>query len=179
MERKLNIQNIVHQPENWQEFYAIIEIVAGDSVKYESNKDYGILEIDRFLSTSMIYPCNYGFVPSTLADDGDPLDVILFTPYKIVPNCLVKVRPIGILNMEDEAGNDIKVLTVPVSKVTSYYDNVASFNDLSQLLLDQISHFFTRYKDLEKNKWVKVHDFKGLEDFSDIFANAVNNYFKK
>lgn len=136
----------------------IIEIpVGGEPVKYEVDKDSGALFVDRFLHTAMYYPCNYGFVPHTLADDGDPVDVLIAARTPVIPGCVVRARPIGALILEDEAGMDEKILCVPVDDLHPYYAEIDSYRALPKILLDQISHFFQHYKDLEPNKWVKVH----------------------
>lgn len=136
---------------------AIVEVPLGaPPVKYEMDKESGAIFVDRFLHTSMQYPLNYGFVPHTLSNDGDPVDVLIANNLPIIPGAVVRVRPIGMLVMEDEAGEDEKVLTVPVDKLHPYYSNVSSYRGLPQILLDQIAHFFAHYKDLEAEKWVKI-----------------------
>ena len=136
---------------------AIIEIPTDcGAVKYEVDKDSGLLMVDRFMPSSMRYPCNYGYVPSTLADDGDPVDVLVLTPHPIIAGSLVRVRPIGILEMTDEAGKDSKVLAVPIEKACRQMADIKSLKEVSSLLLDSLVHFFEHYKDLEPNKWVKV-----------------------
>jgi inorganic pyrophosphatase len=135
----------------------IIEVpIGGEPIKYELDKASGTLVVDRFLYTSMRYPGNYGFVPHTLSDDGDPVDVICINTRAIVPGAVINCRPIGVLLMEDEAGHDEKILAVPSHKLTKRYDGVQNYSDLPQITLDQIKHFFEHYKDLEPGKWVKV-----------------------
>lgn len=142
----------------------IIEIPANaDPVKYEVDKDSGAMLVDRFMFTAMHYPCNYGYIPDTLCGDGDPADVLVITPFPLITGSVVRCRPIGVLEMTDEAGEDAKLLAVPVSKLTAMYDNVQGPDDLPPMLLEQISHFFEHYKDLEKGKWVKVTGWKGVE----------------
>jgi inorganic pyrophosphatase len=144
------------------DFNAIIEIPAeGGQIKYEFNKETGMIAVDRFMATSMRYPCNYGFVPSTLAQDGDPADVLVITPYPVVPGCLMRVRPVAVLNMADEAGEDSKILAVPLVKACPQLAGIQSLADVPSLLLKSIVHFFEHYKDLESGKWVKV---SGWED---------------
>lgn len=144
------------------DFNAIIEIPAeGGQVKYEFDKEAGLIAVDRFMPTSMRYPCNYGFVPSTLALDGDPADVLVMTPCPVVPGSLLRVRPIGLLTMADENGEDSKILAVPIVKACAQFANIESLKDVSPILLKTIAHFFEHYKDLEPGKWVKV---KGWED---------------
>ncbi len=135
----------------------IIEIpMHGDPIKYEVDKETGAMFVDRFMSTAMHYPCNYGYVPNTLSEDGDPVDVLVVTPVALITGVVVRCRPVGMLKMTDEAGIDAKIIAVPVDKLCSLYKDVQKAEDLSPLLLRQISHFFEHYKDLELNKWVKV-----------------------
>ncbi|MGM0525017.1 MAG: inorganic diphosphatase [Pseudomonadota bacterium] len=139
------------------EVNVVIEIPANaDPIKYEVDKDTGALWVDRFMATPMFYPCNYGFVNQTLSLDGDPVDVLVPTPYPLQAGSVIKCRPVGVLKMSDESGEDAKVIAVPVSKLTKEYDHVKDINDLPELLRAQITHFFERYKELEKGKWVKV-----------------------
>lgn len=146
------------------DFYTVIEIPANhDPIKYEIEKDYDAVFVDRFMATPMFYPANYGYVPQTLADDGDPLDVLVVTPYPVIPGSVIRSRPVGILEMSDEAGKDSKVVAVPHSKLTTLYDHVQDITDLPELLRNQIQHFFENYKDLEKGKWVKVDKWEGVE----------------
>ena len=136
---------------------ALIEIPAGAApVKYEIDKASGAMMVDRFLHTAMYYPCNYGFVPHTLSEDGDPCDIVLVAPSPVVSGCIVRCRPVGALLMEDEKGVDEKILCVPVDKLHPYYSAVKSYRDLPSILTEQIQHFFEHYKDLERGKWVKV-----------------------
>jgi inorganic pyrophosphatase len=135
----------------------IIEIPAhADPIKFEVDKDSGAVFVDRFMGTSMCYPCNYGYVPHTIAGDGDPVDVLVVTPFPLLPGVVIRCRPVGLLKMEDDGGQDAKVLAVPVSKLTTLYDKIDTFRDLNDLLLRQIVHFFEHYKDLESGKWVKI-----------------------
>jgi inorganic pyrophosphatase len=137
----------------------IIEIPqGGDPVKYEVDKESGAVFVDRFLHTAMYYPANYGFVPHTLSEDGDPLDVMVVGQVPVVPGCVVRSRPIGVLNMEDEAGPDEKIIAVPVDKLHPYYTNIRNYTDLPDILIEQIAHFFAHYKDLERGKWASVTD---------------------
>ncbi len=143
----------------------IIEIPAqGDPIKFEVDKETGAVFVDRFMGTTMRYPCNYGYVPQTIAGDGDPVDVLVVTPFPLQPGVVIRCRPVGLLKMEDESGQDAKVLAVPVSKLAPLYDSVHSADDLPELLLKQIVHFFEHYKDLEPGKWVKVLGWSGIED---------------
>ncbi|MGM0560410.1 MAG: inorganic diphosphatase [Pseudomonadota bacterium] len=135
----------------------LIEVPIGSSpVKYELDKDSGALFVDRFLHTAMHYPCNYGFIPHTLSDDGDPIDVMIVSRRPILPGAVVSARPIGVLIMEDEKGEDEKILAVPSDRLHPYYSGIRTYTELPEILLDQITHFFEHYKDLEKEKWVKV-----------------------
>jgi inorganic pyrophosphatase len=139
------------------EVNVIIEVpVGGEPIKYEMDKEAGTLVVDRFLYTSMRYPGNYGFIPHTLSNDGDPCDVLVANTRAIVPGALISVRPVGVLLMEDEAGGDEKIIAVPVSRLTQRYDKVKTYSDLPDITLHQIQHFFEHYKDLEPGKWVKV-----------------------
>lgn len=140
-----------------EEVNVIIEIPANaDPIKYEVDKDTGTIWVDRFMSTPMFYPCNYGFVNETLSLDGDPVDVLVPTPYPLAVGSVIRCRPVGVLNMTDESGEDAKVIAVPVSKLTKEYDHINDINDVPELLKAQIQHFFERYKELEKGKWVKL-----------------------
>jgi len=144
------------------DFNAIIEIPAeGGSIKYEMDKDSGLVVVDRFMPVSMHYPCNYGFVPQTLAEDGDPADVLVMTPFSLQPGVMLRARPIGLLRMTDEAGKDSKILAVPIEKACMQMAHFKDIKDVSELMLDKIVHFFENYKALEKGKWVKVD---GWED---------------
>ena len=135
----------------------IIEIpLHGDPVKYEVDKDTGAMFVDRFMATAMHYPCNYGYIPHTLCDDGDPVDVLVFSPLPLISGSVVRCRPVGMLSMEDESGEDAKIIGVPIDKLTSLYRDINNYRDLPRELLDRIAHFFEHYKDLERGKWVKV-----------------------
>ena len=147
------------------DFNVIIEIPAhADPVKYEVDKESGAIFVDRFMGTAMHYPCNYGYIPHTIAGDGDPVDVLVVTQFALPPGVVVRCRPVGMLAMTDEAGADAKVLAVPVDKLTPMYRNVESPRDLPQITLDQISHFFAHYKDLEPGKFVKINGWFGQEE---------------
>ncbi|MDR1661934.1 MAG: inorganic diphosphatase [Azoarcus sp.] len=135
----------------------IIEIPAqADPVKFEVDKESGAIFVDRFMGASMRYPLNYGYVPHTISGDGDPVDVLVVTPFPLFPGAVVRARPIGVLKMEDDGGVDAKIIAVPVSKLTPLYDKVKSVDDLPELLMKQTVHFFEHYKDLEPGKWVKI-----------------------
>jgi len=155
------------------EINVIIEIPANsDPVKYEVDKDTGALMVDRFMATAMFYPCNYGYIPNTLSEDGDPLDVLVPTPYPLINGAVIKCRPVGVLKMEDESGIDAKLIAVPVDKLSVIYTEVEQATDLPALLLQQIEHFFEHYKDLEKGKWVKV---QGWADAAEAKAEIVKS----
>lgn len=137
----------------------IVEVpVGGEPIKYELNKEAGTLFVDRFLYTPMRYPGNYGFVPHTLSDDGDPIDVLVANTRPLVPGCVIAARPIGVLVMEDEQGQDEKIVAVPSTRITRRYEKIRDFAELPEITRDQINHFFEHYKDLETGKWVKIHD---------------------
>jgi inorganic pyrophosphatase len=139
------------------EVNVVIEVaIGGEPIKYEMDKEAGTLVVDRFLYTPMRYPGNYGFIPHTLSEDGDPCDVLVANTRPIIPGAIIAVRPIGVLMMEDEAGGDEKILAVPVPKLTKRYENVHNYTDMPKITLDQIQHFFEHYKDLEPGKWVKL-----------------------
>ena len=158
----------------------VIEIAANAlPVKYEVDKYSGALMVDRLMSTAMHYPCNYGYIPQTLCGDGDPADVLVVTPIPLQPGCIVRCRPLGVLNMEDEAGEDSKIVAVPISKITRHYDKVASIDDLPEELLAKITHFFEHYKDLEKGKWVKVTGWANLEGAQTEVLDSVKRYQKE
>ncbi len=155
----------------------IIEVpVGGQPIKYEMDKEAGTLVVDRFLYTPMTYPGNYGFVPHTLSDDGDPIDVLVCNTRQLVPGCVINVRPIGVLVMEDNAGMDEKVLAVPSAHLTQRYEGVTNYSDLPDITLRQIEHFFEHYKDLEPGKWVKIGDWgdaaKARQMITDAIARA-------
>ncbi|MFT6896947.1 MAG: inorganic pyrophosphatase [Paraglaciecola sp.] len=145
-----------------EEINVIIEIPAhSDPVKYEVDKDSGTLFVDRFMATCMHYPTNYGYVPNTLCDDGDAADVLVMTPFPLLAGSVIKCRPVGVLKMTDESGTDAKILAVPVDKLTSIYRGIKDIDQVDELTRNQIEHFFSHYKDLEPNKWVKID---GWED---------------
>ena len=152
----------------------IIEVpVGGQPIKYEMDKDAGTLVVDRFLYTPMTYPGNYGFVPHTLSDDGDPIDVLVCNTRPLIPGCLINVRPIGVLIMEDNSGQDEKIIAVPGPHLTKRYENVHEFSDLPEITLQQIAHFFEHYKDLEPGKWVKIGDWRGSEEARRLIIEAI------
>ncbi len=152
----------------------IIEIPAqADPIKFEVDKDSGAVFVDRFVGTSMRYPINYGYVPHTVAGDGDPVDVLVVTPFPLLPGVVIRCRPVGVLKMEDEAGSDAKVVAVPVSKLTPLYDKVQTTADLPEVLMKQTAHFFEHYKDLEPGKWVKVMGWGTVEEAKQEILDGV------
>ncbi|MEL7488146.1 MAG: inorganic diphosphatase [Pseudomonadota bacterium] len=143
----------------------VIEVpLGGEPIKYEIDKASGAMFVDRFLYTAMRYPCNYGFIPATLAEDGDPVDVMVYGSRPLVPGSVVAARPVGVLLMEDEAGIDEKILGVPSKRLTAYYDKIADYSDLPDILMERISHFFAHYKDMEPDKWVKIVGWRGADE---------------
>jgi inorganic pyrophosphatase len=157
-----------------REVNVIIEVpVGGEPIKYEMDKEAGTLVVDRFLYTAMRYPGNYGFIPHTLSNDGDPCDVLIANTRAIVPGAVMSVRPVGVLLMEDEAGGDEKIIAVPSSKLTQRYDKIRTFSDLPEITLHQIQHFFEHYKDLEPGKWVKVLGWGDAEEAQRLIVEAI------
>jgi inorganic pyrophosphatase len=153
---------------------AIIEVGLGsDPVKYEMDKESGALFVDRFMHTAMHYPVNYGFIPHTLSEDGDPVDIMVLGTHPIMPMAVVRVRPVGVMVMEDEGGQDEKILSVPVNKLHPYYSNISNWTDVRPILIDQIQHFFEHYKDLEKGKWVKVHHWGDAEEAAALIKAGI------
>jgi len=152
----------------------IIEVpIGGEPIKYEMDKAAGTLVVDRFLHTPMRYPGNYGFVPHTLSEDGDPIDVLVANTRPIAPGAVINVRPVGVLKMQDEAGGDEKVIAVPVPKLTKRYEHVMNYTDMPEITLQQIRHFFEHYKDLEPGKWVKVLRWGGAEDAHKLILEGI------
>ena len=152
----------------------IIEVpVGGEPIKYEMDKEAGTLFVDRFLYTPMRYPGNYGFVPHTLSDDGDPIDVLVANTRPIIPGAVINVRPVGVLRMEDDGGGDEKIIAVPSAKLTQRYAQVETHTDLPRITLEQIQHFFEHYKDLEPGKWVKVLGWGDAAEARDLISAAI------
>ncbi len=158
----------------------IIEIPShSDPIKYEVDKETGAMFVDRFMGTAMHYPCNYGYIPQTLSEDGDPADVLVVTPIPVISGSVIRVRPLGILNMTDESGKDAKIIGVPIDKLSSLYSGMDSVCDLPRSLLDSISHFFDHYKDLEPGKWVKIDGWSDVEDAKREIIDSVERYRKQ
>ena len=156
---------------------AIIEVpLGGEPIKYELDKESGAMFVDRFLYTSMRYPCNYGFLPHTLSEDGDPTDILVVGQRALLPGSVIRCRPVGVLLMEDEAGIDEKIVAVPHTKLTPYYDKIKTYKDLPEVLQDSIPHFFNHYKDLEKDKWVKVLGWGTAEKAGELIMSGINAY---
>ncbi len=153
----------------------IVEVpVGGQPIKYEMDKEAGTLVVDRFLYTPMTYPGNYGFVPHTLSEDGDPIDVLICNTRELIPGCVINVRPIGVLIMEDNAGKDEKVIAVPSPHVTRRYENIHSYTALPEITLQQIQHFFEHYKDLEPGKWVKIGGWQDAETARRMIVESID-----
>ncbi|NQY83167.1 MAG: inorganic diphosphatase [Alphaproteobacteria bacterium] len=173
----MDLNNISAGTNPPQDINVIIEVSQGSNpVKYECDKKSGALLVDRFMPTAMFYPANYGFVPATLAGDDDPIDVLVISEFPIQPGAVVRARPIGVLEMEDEGGEDVKILAVPHQKLTKVYNDVQNHGDLPEIVLARIMHFFENYKALESGKWVKLRDWKGAAEAEAMITEAVRNY---
>lgn len=173
----MNLDNLPLGENVPSDINVVIEIPAhGAPVKYEVEKDSGTLMVDRFMGTAMFYPCNYGFMPHTLSDDGDAVDVLVVTPVPLISGAVIRCRPIGMLKMTDEAGEDHKMLAVPVSKLTKLYDDVQSPKDFHDDTINQITHFFEQYKALESGKWVKVESWVGVEEAHEEIMSSIERY---
>jgi inorganic pyrophosphatase len=160
-------------------FNVIIEIpMNADPIKYEVDKETGAMFVDRFMGTAMHYPCNYGYIPKTISDDGDPVDALVITPFPLYPGVVVSCRPIGVLMMDDEAGGDAKLLAVPEDRILSIYTHWQKPEDMNELRLNQIQHFFEHYKDLEKGKWVKIKGWEGPEAAKREILEGIQRYNK-
>ncbi len=175
----MNIDKISVGSNAPEQVNVIIEVpMHSNPVKYEFDKESGAIMVDRFIATSMYYPCNYGFIPNTLSDDGDPCDVLVVSDFAIISGAVIEVKPVGVLIMEDEKGMDEKIIAVPAKKLNSQYENANEISDLPHTIISQIKHFFEHYKDLEKNKWVKVKDFNDAKKAKEIINKSINNYKK-
>lgn len=158
----------------------VIEIPSHSSpIKYELDKDSGMVRVDRFLRTAMFYPCEYGFIPKTLSEDGDPVDVLVVSPFPLVPAAVIRCRPIGLLRMTDESGKDAKILAVPVDKLTTKYQHVQKVEDLGKELIEAIEHFFIHYKDLDTGKWSKVDGWEDIDSARKEILASVARYQQK
>ena len=161
----MNLDRVTSGKDAPNDINGVSEIPAySDPVKYEVDKEAGAMFVDRFMNTAMHYPCNYGYVPHTLSKDGDPVDVLVVTPVPLIPGSVIRCRPVGVLKMTDESGDDAKVLAVPIDKLCRIYRNVKEIDDVSPALLDQVAHFFEHYKDLDEGKWVRVQGWAGAEE---------------
>ncbi len=174
----MQVKNIVPGKNPPEDIYVVIEIPQHSNIKYELDKESGAIFVDRVLFTPMAYPFNYGFIPNTLDLDGDPLDVLVITTWAAVPGSVIRVRPIGMLDFEDESGGDAKVLAVPHEKIDPTFKDVKDYRDLPQIYLDRIKHFFEHYKDLEPGKWVKAKEWYGLEETYKRITEAIERYSK-
>ncbi len=176
----MNLDRVTSGSDLPNEINVIIEIPShSDPVKYEVDKQTGAMFVDRFMNTAMHYPCNYGYVPHTLSQDGDPVDVLVVTPTPLISGSVIRCRPVGLLKMTDESGDDAKVLAVPIDKLCRLYRKVRDIDDMSPALLEQIAHFFEHYKDLDEGKWVRVEGWLGIDaarkeimDSVDLYQNA-------
>ena len=156
------------------DFNVIIEVpLGGEPIKYELDKASGALFVDRFLYTPMRYPGNYGFIPHTLCGDGDPLDVLIMNSRPVVPGCVVRCRPFGVLVMEDDGGMDEKILAVPAHKLTAMYDKINDLGDMQDIQVERVKHFFTHYKDLEPGKWAKISHVGGVEEARKVILDSI------
>lgn len=176
----MGLENLQAGKQIPDDFNVVIEIPShSDPIKYEVDKTSGMVMVDRFLGTSMFYPCDYGFIPHTLSEDGDPVDVLVATPFPLLPGSVVRCRPVGMLRMTDESGKDAKILAVPVDKLTPRYKHVQKPEDLGKHLIDNIEHFFQHYKDLEPGKWVKVDGWEGIESARKEILASVKRHQEK
>ncbi len=175
----MNLDRVAPGDKAPDEINVIIEITASkEPVKYELDKATGAMCVDRFLATSMYYPCNYGYVPQTLSLDGDPVDVMVIAPLPIIHGAVIRCRPLGVLKMEDDGGIDAKILAVPVSKLTPIYDQMQSYQDMPSTILDQLRHFFEHYKDLEPGKWAKIQGWEGVTAAKEEIQDSIARYTK-
>ena len=175
----MSLNNVPAGKDVPNDFNVIIEIpMNSDPVKYEVDKDSGAIFVDRFMGTAMHYPCNYGYVPQTVADDGDPCDVLVITPFPLPSGVVVRCRALGVLKMTDDGGGDAKVIAVPVEKVLPMYKKIQSLDDVEELRLKQIQHFFEHYKDLEPGKWVKIEGWAGIEEAKAELVSGVEAFKK-
>ena len=173
----MSLNNVTPGKKIPEHFNVIIEIpMNADPIKYEVDKESGAIFVDRFLGTAMHYPCNYGYVPQTISDDGDPVDVLVITPFPLIPGVVVSCRAIGIFLMDDEAGGDAKILAVPENKILPLYSGWKKPEDLNPMILNQIKHFFEHYKDLEPGKWVKVKGWEGPEAAQQELLQGIERY---
>jgi inorganic pyrophosphatase len=170
----MDINKIAVGPNPPHEINVIVEVpLRSDPIKYEFDKAAGAIVVDRFLYTTMFYPCNYGFIPHTLAEDGDPVDVMVMGRMPVLPGAVLPARPIGVLRMRDEAGPDEKILAVPLSRITRLWERVQTYHDVAEIELQRIAHFFTHYKDLEPDKWVELEGWGEPEEAQRLIMEAM------
>lgn len=174
----MNISKLGSGPKPPSEIYAFIENPKDSNVKYELDKDTGVLMVDRFVYTAMTFPFNYGFVPATLGEDGDPIDILVLTDNSIISGAAIVVKPIGMLEMEDEAGIDVKVVAVPKEKIDPNWGSLNNINDVPNTYKNKIKHFFENYKTLEPGKWVKIADWLSKEKAEAVIQEAIERYKK-
>jgi inorganic pyrophosphatase len=173
----MNLDRVTSGRDVPNDFNVIVEIpMNADPIKYEVDKETGAMFVDRFMATSMHYPCNYGYIPHTLSKDGDPVDVLVLSPVPLISGVVVRCRALGMLKMTDEAGEDVKVLAVPIDKLCGLYRKKKSYDDLPELVLSQIAHFFAHYKDLEAGKWVKINGWVGIKEAKAEILGGVKRY---
>ena len=173
----MNLDRVTYGKDFPDEINVIVEIPAhSDPVKYELDKETGAMFVDRFMNTAMNYPCNYGYVPRTLSKDGDPVDVMVLTSYPLIPGSVITCRPVGVLKMTDESGDDAKVLAVPIDRVSRLYRDVQDFRDMPPVLLEQIAHFFEHYKDLDEGRWVRVEGWGGVDQAKQEILDSQKMY---
>lgn len=176
-ETHMNLDRVNSGRDVPNEINVIIEIPAdSDPVKYELDKTTGAMFVDRFMSSAMHYPCNYGYVPHTLSRDGDPVDVMVLSPHPLIPGSVIRCRPVGVLNMTDESGDDAKILALPIDKLCKSYRNMETFRDLPPDLLERIAHFFEHYKDLDEGKWVRVEGWGGVDEAKREILSSLEMY---
>ena len=176
----MKLENLPAGKQVPDDIYVVIEIPSQSSpIKYEVDKESGMVMVDRFLGTSMVYPCEYGFIPHTLSEDGDPADVLVISPFSLVPGAVIRCRPVGLLRMTDESGKDAKILAVPIDKLTTRYHHVQKPDDIGKELVAAIEHFFMHYKDLEKGKWVKVDGWEDINAAKAEIIASVKRYQQK
>lgn len=176
----MGLKNVPAGKELPDDIYVVIEIPANaDPIKYEVDKETGAIFVDRFMGTAMFYPANYGYINNTLSLDGDPVDVLVSTPYPLLPGSVIRCRPVGVLKMTDESGEDAKLIAVPHTKLSKEYDHIKDINDVPELLKGQIQHFFENYKALEKGKWVKVDGWEGVDAAREEIRTSFERAAKK
>src|SRR6476660_2890070 len=173
----MSLHNVTPGPLAPDEFNVIIEIpMNADPIKYEVDKETGAMFVDRFMSTAMHYPCNYGYIPQTLSDDGDPCDVLVLSPMPLITGVVVRCRPIGMLKMDDEAGGDAKILAVPIERLSPLYRSIATPRDLPEIQLGQLAHFFEHFNDLDPGKWVRLAGWVGPDEAKREITDSVERH---